>query len=252
VVLVCRRQRAEQGEAEVQILPRLQLVSRFSRSWIGRLWYGSHIYSAGLSGGYGAESSVSTDRLFQQNRGDQAGVQMEMHGDRAQLFAGFSISRDEWSYTPAQLSILERMAQQQTWAVDLGVEQQLGRCFSLYGKFRHCQVTEADPLAPPVQQAWGYVQYHNIFFSHDLDARVRLGLTWLGERGAHSLLAGHVPATQPLAAAVAPFAYTGFKIKDVHLFFCLQNFLGIDYQTVAGFPMAKQQFRWGFVWDFNN
>jgi len=75
-------------------------------------------------------------------------------------------------------------------------------------------------------------------------------VSYLAERGEDALLPGHVMLTQPLAAVMAPFAYAGFKIKDVHLFFSLQNFLGIDYQTIVGYPMAKQQFRWGFVWDF--
>ena len=241
-----------QGDLAVKALPRLQLVKPFSSGWYSRWWYGSHVYSTGLITSYGPEPIVNPERIFHPERSDQFGwaVEKQTSGSQYYVSVSYCATFQDENQERLQPVLSTFVPEQKAWAVDLGIKQKLNACFSFYLKAKVHQAAEEESWPQPGQQAWGYLQYANIFFSGDLDSKLRLGVSYLAERGEDALLPGHVMLTQPLAAVMAPFAYAGFKIKDVHLFFSLQNFLGIDYQTIVGYPMAKQQFRWGFVWDF--
>ncbi len=238
------------GDEKIALLPQVQLARTLARGWNSRLWYGSHIASAGLSGGYGMESYVAGDRAFQQERSDLWAGALEKKGDAVRYFICVSYSSDRMTLSSLQSQTAAFALDANRWAVDIGVEQKLNRCFSLYADLRQIRKGEEEPLPQPAQQAWGCVQYANVFFAGDLDVRLRIGLNGWGERGENCLLPGTRLPSTALSPVVVPYAHVGVKIKSVRLFFLLQNFAGIDYQLLPGYAMPKQQLRWGFVWDF--
>ncbi len=243
-------QAQRRGDQKTAVLPQVQVARTLAAGWNSRLWYGSHVTCAGLSGGCGVESYVAGDRAFEQERSDQWGGALEKNSDAVRYFISVSYSSDRMTLSslPSQTAAFTQDANR--WAVDIGVEQKLNRCFSFYADLRQTRDNEKDPLPQPAQQAWGCVQYANIFFSGDLDVRLRVGFNGWGERGENSLMPGTRLPSPALSPVVVPFAHLGVKIKSARLFFMLRNFAGIDYQLLPGYMMPKQQLRWGFVWDF--
>jgi len=102
----------------------------------------------------------------------------------------------------------------------------------------------------PESYAKGFLQVSHVFFAGDLNSSLRLGASFYGRRfGPQPVYLQDTPTFFSMDATIVPYVHAIFIIKDVTLFIAMQNFLGLDYEVVHGYPMPKTQLRWGFVWN---
>ena len=226
----------QQGTMDICLLPELQFRPPVWRGWHSWLWYGSHVSAAGMAGAYNSESFYYGQRIVQQAKSRMAGLMVEKQWRGSRFFISGSYADEEIEWSTSAGSFMP--SHDDRVVVDCAWQQELISHFSFYLKQRSGRSIER-------LCTWGYLQYHNLFFSGDLDVQLRIGASqiFLDEQSSYT---GFGPTRW------IPYAHAGFKIKDVYLFFSLQNFLSVNYELVAGYLMPKQQFRWGFVWNFYN
>ncbi len=86
--------------------------------------------------------------------------------------------------------------------------------------------------------------YDVALFASDLDLKLSLSCKFLGLRYDAQYL-------QRLGAVAIPSVELEARIMhNANVWLCLDNLLGLDYQTVWGYPMPKQFFAWGINWSF--
>ena len=102
----------------------------------------------------------------------------------------------------------------------------------------------------PETHAKGFLQVSHVFFAGDLNSSLRLGASFYGKRyGPQPIYLQSTPTNSTMDAVIIPYVHAILIIKDVTFFVAMQNFLGLDYEGVYGYPMPKTQLRWGFVWN---
>ncbi|HPG39822.1 MAG TPA: hypothetical protein PLP19_13745 [bacterium] len=141
------------------------------------------------------------------------------------------------------------------FAVDFAVTCPLGQHFSLHGKGRYNAIMSDDPYFDitnlPTIWGKGYIQYHHIFFHHDLDARLRVGAMFMGESYAPEYYFAQYPLGVNLfGPAVVPFVQLTCVVRTMTLFIAMQNLPALEVERVYGWNLPKSQLRWGFTWNF--
>ncbi|MBN1540610.1 Plug domain-containing protein [candidate division KSB1 bacterium] len=95
------------------------------------------------------------------------------------------------------------------------------------------------------------LEFHQIWFSGDLDFRCMAGLDAWGEQQGMLPLDIQVGGwVHPMPGAALPWLQITAEIGDASLFALLANPLNLDVQSLVGFPQPGRFFRWGFAWDF--
>ncbi|MBN2412013.1 hypothetical protein JXQ31_10010 [candidate division KSB1 bacterium] len=140
-------------------------------------------------------------------------------------------------------------------AMDFSIKYDFIRQLSFYAKGKYTYITSGDPYFDvsniPDFSAKGYIQYQNVFFTGDLDTRIRIGALFLGESFRPQYYFVQYPiAGYPVSPVFVPYLHAIFVIKDFTVFFSMKNMLDLDYERVYGYPMPGAQFKWGFTFKF--
>jgi hypothetical protein len=147
--------------------------------------------------------------------------------------------------------VYENQPEQRHVSLDLSVSNSLTSWLSLTAKAKEIRYHDSFMLNMPHTSGSAYLQFHRIFFSGDLDASLRFGGDYWGKRfGPIPTFVEDSYSAATLDAVVVPWIHAIFVIKDVTLFFAMQNPLGTTHQVVYAYPMPERQIRWGFVWNF--
>jgi outer membrane cobalamin receptor len=244
----------------LQVLPQAEAGRLLVHGWRIKLWQSSSLYTAGLAGRYGKGPLVWGQSGLKAERSDNIHLALEQQHNSGSLFfsSGLWLQHQPiWSiYDPSvilqtSLPYFQNGESHRIWTTDTGIEQNLTHAFSFYLKASYRHGDELALASEPKYWARGYLQYHKIFFGGDLNTTLRLGATLLGERHASALpYVDKSGAQSVLPSCWVPYGHAMFIIKDVTLFFVMQNLLATDYQVMNGYPMPKRQFRWGLVWNF--
>lgn len=244
----------------LQVLPHVEAGRVLSYGWRFKVWQCASLYTAGLAGRYNQGPLLWGQADLKAERSDQSGVALEQQHANGSLFlaTGFWFHRQPiWSlYEPFDVSStgvphFQNAKSRRVWTSDAAMAQNLTRVFSFSVKASYRHGNEVAFAPEPRFWARGFLQYHHIFFGGDLNTTLRLGATVLDERQQSALpYVDESGAAAILPTCWAPYGHAIFIIKDVTLFFVMQNFLATDYTVMNGYPLPQRQFRWGFVWNF--
>ncbi len=119
------------------------------------------------------------------------------------------------------------------------------------GHVKRLQPESAPILGRPASEGRLWLQYRNVWFQGDLDARLRLGLYAFGaQTGMFPLGVTQQGHRYHLDSALVPSVDVTLVIKDATLFAALYNPMALHVEPVPGYPMPDTLLRWGLVWTF--
>lgn len=103
----------------------------------------------------------------------------------------------------------------------------------------------------PDLYAKSFLQYHLIYFNGDLNARLRVGASLLGNRhGPQPFYVNYSPSTVPLKPIIYPYLHAILLYGDAEIFIAYENYIDANVQYVYGYSMPQLWLRYGFVWHF--
>lgn len=237
--------------------PQLQLHKSLSERWHTLLWYEHDLTAPALAALHEnspfAMGTQNLDAAISDHLG--AGLRYQAENGTA-FFLSIAASRIDhetaltWN-AASERAVYANLAEQRRLSLDVTFSKPWTNWLSISGKVKQMLLSGAEPLQQPGTFASGYITFHRVFFSKDLDARLHIGCDFWGERsGSIPFYVDESPWMESQKAAAVPWLHAVFIIKDATLFFALQNPLGLEYEVMSAYPMPQQQIRWGFVWNF--
>jgi hypothetical protein len=119
------------------------------------------------------------------------------------------------------------------------------------GHLERLRPESAPIVGRPAHEGRLWLQYRNVWFQGDLDARLRLVLEAFGPQTAMFPVGVLQQGDRyRLDSALVPSVEATLVIRDATLFVALRNPLALSVEPVPGYPMPKSLVRWGLVWTF--
>jgi len=239
-------------------LPYGQIRIAPSPAWRWLIWGEGWRSAAPLLARFGSGPFFTGQADLRDEQTHSAGVTMDGRFAHARLLvsASWTDSRNAIlaeMKTGDQIPIYRNQPRLQRAALDAHGEWQMLSWLDVTVNGKYLWYDGRQPANWPTFSASGYLQVHRILFKGDLNARLRLGAKAIGERfGPVPFYASEADGRISLPAVAAPYLQAIFIIKDVTLFFALENPLSESYQRLYAYPMPKNLLRWGFVWNFLN
>ena len=223
------------------------------------MWMGRTTNAPGFSARYISTPYVLENPYLRSEQTDQVGLGIVKKHSRFDLYVFSTYAKIQnqilVQYDPRTFGIPGWANAPDQWrgTLDFFGVYKFTNLLQLRVKFRRAfygsENSDFKPLNLPGIYGKGYIQFSHLFFQNDLDARIRFGFSFIGERYGPEIYYVHSSENIPLSGSVVPYLHGIFVIKDVTLFFSLDNPLSTDYQIVSGYPMPQRQLRWGFVWN---
>ena len=244
-------------EGESGLNPQLHIRKTLAAHWQALAWYERDLTAPPMAACYEQSPFAVGSQNLSAQTADHLGAGLQYRdAGGSRLFLALSASRIDGAYAIAWEPLSEtgawiNLPQQRRISLDITFAKPWTRWLSLTAKIKQIALSGHEALQQPATFAGGNITLHRVFFAGDLDARLHIGCDlWSRRTGPIPFYVDTSPLRETLGAAAIPWLHAVGIIRDVTLFFALQNPLGIDYEVVRAYPMPRQQMRWGLVWHF--